>query len=247
MSDIFWEVHSNLPREAPGSEASTRTALTYITDLPKEPAILDVGCGTGPATLVLARETGGHVAALDNHRPFLAQLKKTAETEGLSERVELVHGTMFDLPFEDNSFDLIWSEGAIYIVGFAAGLSRWWRLLRPKGVVAVTEVSWLKNDPPETISKFWKKAYPGIATVAENLAAARSCGYDVIAHFTLPESDWWEYYRPMQERIEELRKKHRGNDRALDVLDDEYHEIRMYREYSEWYGYVFYVLRKRDS
>ncbi len=44
-SEIFWEIHSKLPREGPGDDASTRKAFSMLADLPNAPCILDVGCG----------------------------------------------------------------------------------------------------------------------------------------------------------------------------------------------------------
>src|SRR5262249_11799155 len=57
--------------------------------------------------------------------------------------------SMSALDFPDASFDLIWSEGAIYVMGFAEGLRAWKRLLKPHGAIAVTELSWLGPDIPE--------------------------------------------------------------------------------------------------
>ena len=65
------------------------------------------------------------------------------------------------LDFADDSFDLIWCEGAIYNVGVKAGLRDWRRLLRPNGHVALTEVCWRKPDPPAECVAFWKRESAG--------------------------------------------------------------------------------------
>ena len=73
----FWEVHSNLPREGPGDNESTKKAYLMLKDLPENPRILDIGCGPGMQTIELAKLSGGQIVAVDNHQPFLEQLKIT--------------------------------------------------------------------------------------------------------------------------------------------------------------------------
>jgi len=239
--DIFWTIHRDLPREAPGSDNSSLRALGMIPSLPAFPRILDIACGPGAQTVALARTTNGTITAVDTHQPFLDDLARRAAQAGVAERVHPRNVSMFDLKF-DEPFDLIWSEGAIYIIGLERGLREWRSLLKPVGFIAVTEASWLKPNPPEAPRHFWDEAYPGMATVDQNLAHLASAGYRSLGHFTLPESDWWDnYYHPMSARIESLREKYPNNPEAQAVLDLEYAEIELYRQYSAWYGYVFYI------
>ena len=125
--DIFFELHCDIPREAPGDNASTAKALSLVPQLPENPKILDIGCGPGMQTLVLAKITGGQITAIDNHQPFLDELKRRAEQEEVSSHIITQNCSMFSLEFELESFDLIWSEGAIYIMGFQEGLQSWRR------------------------------------------------------------------------------------------------------------------------
>ena len=247
MTNVFFEIHSGLPREAPGDDASTARALALASGLPPKPDVLDVGCGPGAQTLVLARATGGLVTAVDNHAPFLDELRRRAGLAGLADRIQPVFGSMSDLPFQGAAFDLIWSEGAIYIMGFDNGLRSWRRLLRPDGWLGVSEVAWLRQDPPQELVDFWKAGYPAIRTVAENLAAIRDGGYQTAGHFVLPESSWWEsYYGPVLERVARLKEKYVGDAEALGILDQETLEIDLYKKYSDYYGYVFFVMRRTD-
>ncbi len=83
-----------------------------------------------------------------------------------------------------------------------------------------------------------------MATVHENLARVGAAGYRQAGHFTLPEKAWWEpYYHPMESRIARLREKYRGDVDAQGCLDRAPKEIEMYRQYSAWYGYEFYVMQ----
>jgi ubiquinone/menaquinone biosynthesis C-methylase UbiE len=250
--DIFFDIHKDLPREGPGDSASTRKALSLLKTLPSNPLILDIGCGPGMQTLDLARSTSGKIVAVDNHQPFLDQLQKRAQAEGLAERISVVNQSMFELQFPEKSFDLLWSEGAIYIIGFEQGLRTWRQLLRspdpvsgkPGGCAAVTEISWLKPNPPEEVHSYWMAEYPGMRSIDENLQSIRSAGYREISHFTLPPSSWWtDYYNPIEARLPMLREKYHGNTEANNWLDATQKECDIYRRYSDRYGYVFYVMQ----
>ena len=152
---------------------------------------------------------------------------------------------MSELPFPESSFDLLWSEGAIYIIGFDQGLERWRPLVRPGGYLVVSEASWFRPDPPQEVRDFWAENYPAIRTVNENLAAARDLGWVPVGNFHLPEEGWSEeYYGPLEGRLSAFRRAHAGDPGALEIADLTELEISMYARYSGYYGYEFYVLRR---
>jgi len=243
LPEIFWEVHSNLPQEGPGDDESTIRALKAIKDLPDNPNILDIGCGPGRQTMALAGATNGSITCLDFHQPFLDDVRRKAEAAGFSDRISTVRQSMTEIELPEESFDLIWSEGAIYIMGFEAGLSAWKRLLKPGGAIAVTEVAWLKSDRPKEVEDFWIEAYPAIGEANDNLGVVEGCGYEVVGHFPLPPESWENYYGPMAGRIVQLREKYAGHAAAQAHLDEEQREIEIFRHYSDYYSYVFYVMR----
>jgi SAM-dependent methyltransferase len=210
--------------------------------------MLDVGCGPGMQSLELALLTQGSIIAVDTHQPYLDELDRRALTSGLSSRIETRNRSMFELDFPDATFDAIWSEGAIYFMGFENGLRSWRRLLKPRGYIAVSEATWLRPDPPEAARAFWDAAYPAMTDIETNLALLRAAGYEDVGHFALPASDWWtDYYTPIEARIVHLREKYRNVPDALRVIDEEQKEIDLFREFSDWYGYVFYVMRASSS
>lgn len=55
----FMELHHGLPRQSPGSDATTRHLLSLCGPLPERPRVLDLGCGPGRSALLLAAEAGG--------------------------------------------------------------------------------------------------------------------------------------------------------------------------------------------
>ena len=243
--DFFLEIHQDNPRGGPGNNELTARAFNSIKDfLPQIPEILDVGCGPGMQTIELARLSGGIITALDNHQPYLDVLKMNAEKVGMSNAIKTVCGSMTEMTFEENSFDLIWSEGSVYLMGFEKGLKEWRHFLKPGGFMTVSEFSWFKENPPEEAAKFWNEGYPAALTVEENLAVIRKLGYEVISHFRMPESAWWkDYYNPIKKRIDLLREKYKGEPDKIALLDIEMQEMELYSKYSDWYGYEFYVMK----
>ena len=249
MPQIFYDVHSNLPREGPGGNESTCRAFNSLKNLPAKPRILDIGCGPGMQTIQLAKLSNEKIEALDNHQPFLDQLNLSAKKEGLSYRIKTVKGDMFNLKYEKESFDLIWCEGAIFIIGFEKGLTEWRPLLANKGYLVLSELVWLRKDLPEELQSFMKEMYAGlegsgVRSIEENIETAKKLGFQVLNSFTLPKKGWWDYYSLIEVKLPSLKAKYKDDQEALQYLAMEEMEIEMYRKYSDYYGYVFYMLQK---
>jgi ubiquinone/menaquinone biosynthesis C-methylase UbiE len=246
LSEVFYELFSDIPRQGPGSDEYTRKAYMSLPDLALQPNILDVGCGSGMQTLELARISTGTITALDNYQPFLDDLRRRAQSAGLDDKIDILNGSMFELPFARGTFDLIWSEGAIFIIGFEKGLREWKAFIRQGGYLVVSELSWIKPDAPDELRTYLEGQYPAIKNIAENMEIIRQADYDEVASFVLPESGWWDdFYNPLQRRIDQLRHKYAGNLQASMVLDDGQLEIDMYKKYSPYYGYVFYLMQTK--
>jgi SAM-dependent methyltransferase len=239
---IFFDVHSDLPREAPGSDASTARALEIVGDVRGGGLVLDVACGPGMQTLALARGLpAARVVALDLHAPYLAELRRRAKVLACADRVHPVQADMNVMPFVSPAFDLVWCEGGAYLVGVDRALAQWRGLLRSGGRIALTDAVWLSDDPPEPVRAFWRE-YPGMTSLAGLRARVREAGLELVGDFVLPESDWWDgYYAPLARRIESLRSRHTGDAVAQAVLDECQAEIDLYRHHADCYGYAFVV------
>lgn len=241
---LFFELFSGLPQQGPGDAASTLRALSLVPGIGPDTRILDIGCGTGRQTRVLAQNSPARIVAIDNHPPFVDELNREARRLGLTGRVEARVADMRSVEFADASFDLIWCEGAVYNAGVETSLRDWRRLLVRGGHAAFTEVCWTKPDPPAECVSFWEREYPAIRDTAALLTAIHACGYETVGHFMLPRSAWWDdYYRPLERNVTEFRARHAGRPEAQELADQCQREIDVWKGYSDCYGYAFFVTR----
>ncbi|MCG8408006.1 MAG: class I SAM-dependent methyltransferase [Phycisphaerales bacterium] len=245
LFEIFIDVQQGLPRQGPGCEASTLEAFSLCSELPKQSSVLDVGCGPGMQTVALAKIVDGRITAVDVNQGYLEELKARAEAANVADRIEIRTADMNNLPFADQSFDLIWAEGSAYIMGFRTALASWNRLLKPGGYIAVSELVWLQPDPPKEAAEFFHGEYPAMTDVETVLATIRICGYLPLGHFTLPDTAWWEhYYTPLEGKLQGLAKKYKGDDEAFRILEATKSEIEIRRRFADCYGYEFFIGRK---
>lgn len=186
-SAIF-EIFYSLPRQGPGSNECTEKAFKSIPSIP-DARILDIGCGVGMQTRHIAKIGGNcHITATDIYQPYLDNLIQKAAAMGLADRISTVCTSMEDLPFEDGKFDIIWSEGAIFVMGFEKGLAYWQRFLKDRGFMALTEAAWFTDKPSSEVLQFWQECYPAIKTIPENEKIIEASGYKIIDRFRLPAS-----------------------------------------------------------
>lgn len=252
FTQAFFALHRGLPRQAPGSDASTRHLLSLCGPLPERPRVLDLGCGPGPSALLLAAEAGrpgsagAEVTAVDLYAPFLEELRTAAGARGLADRVRTVRADMGALPpeeFEDGSFDLVWAEGSAYVIGFATALARWRRLLAPGGTIVLTECEWTVEEPSAGARAFWDRECP-LRTTTGTVAAARAAGYRVLGVHRLPDSDWDGYYGPLAERVRARSLDGcAGNPAVAAALAATREELDVRARHGHEYGYTGYVLR----
>ena len=243
---LICEYFSSISRQGPGSDEATRRALSMIGDIGSEAVIADFGCGCGSQTVQLALNTHAKVKALDLFPLFIEKLTQRCHEAGVGDRVEGIVGDMCDLPFLRESLDVIWSEGAIYNIGFKRGVTEWREYLKPEGWLAVSEASWLTDCRPSEIEEFWNEAYPEIDTIANKVQQLRDAGYSDIRTFVLPPECWTDnFYIPQREAQRLFLERHPDNATANGLVANQRHEAEMYSRYNAYYGYVFYIGRKK--
>jgi SAM-dependent methyltransferase len=243
---LLIDLHVAAERQGPGDAAQTRCAI-QLSGLSghRNLKIADIGCGTGASALVLAQDLDAKVFAVDILPEFLSVLRSRAASAGLSDRIATVNASMEALPFEAGSLDAIWSEGAIYRMGFENGVRQWRRLLKPGGILAVSELTWLTARRPAELEAHWRAQYAEVATASSKLAVLERDGYAPMGYFVLPEACWLDaYYRPMQKRFAAFLERHGASDAAMAVVAEERLEIDLYERYREFVGYGYYVARR---
>jgi SAM-dependent methyltransferase len=242
---LICEYFSSMDRQGPGSKEATIKALSFIDNLNEHSRIADLGCGTGGQTMVLAQNAPGNITGIDLFPGFIDRLNDNARKLNLHGRVKGVIGSMDKLDFQLNQLDLIWSEGAIYNIGFEKGMNYWNKFLKKGGHVAVTEATWFTEERPQEIFDFWNDAYPEIDTIPNKIAQMQKAGYVVMASFILPEVCWTDnFFKPGIIAQKAFLEKYKGNKSAEEFIKYEKHHALLYDKYKEYYGYVFYIGKK---
>jgi SAM-dependent methyltransferase len=243
--NLIKDYFSFMERQGPGSPEVTLKALDFVDKLDSNSKIIDVGCGTGGQTMTLGQNTTGQVTGIDIFPDFINQFNENSRKLNLHPRVKGEVGSMFELPFQEDELDLIWSEGAIYFMGFEEGLKEWRKFLKPGGFVAVTEASWFTNQRPKEINDFWNEAYPGIDTIPNKVAQMQNVGFIPVATFILPEYCWTKNFYELQPAAEKLfLEKYSGDKAAKAFVEYQHYEKDLYYKYKDYYGYVFYLGKK---
>jgi len=244
--ELLIDLHSNTNRQGPGSKADTLKALSFINfDKSKPIKVADIGCGSGAQTLVLAQNIEGHITAVDLFPLFLERLKANVIELGLEHKISTLEKSMEDLPFAHEEFDLIWSEGAVYNIGFEEGVKKWKHFLKPGGYIALSEITWLSNTRPDDIQEYWDNIYPQIDTASNKLKILEENGYSPTGYFYLPVSSWIDnYYHPLEDRFDKFLEKHNHSEMAINIVEAEKEEIQMYKKFKDFLSYGFYVAMK---
>ena len=202
----------------------TRKAFQTLPRL-DNPRILDIGCGSGFPTLELAKLSQGDVTGIDIDQPALDIFAKAIQAEGLTDRVRAIHCSMLDMDFADESFDIIWSEGSIFAVGFEKGLQEWKQLLKPGGFMVVHDEQ---------------------GDVTAKLKKISRCGYELLDYFLLSTETWHtEYFAPLEKLVREYLAQHKGNKRMPEAFHQARMELDMFKKEPKRNSSVYFVMKKQ--
>jgi len=246
---LLTDLHKTARRQGPGGDAETERAIDLAglhRDRPLN--IADIGCGTGASTLILARLLNAKITAVDFLQDFLDVLKTRARSAGVDEKITPLCASMAELPFEDEEFDVIWSEGAIYNIGFKKGVADWRRYVKPGGLLIISEITWITGTRPPKLQEYWDHEYPEIATASAKIKALEENCYSPIGYFVLPEHCWIDnYYQPMLANFPAFLGRHGNSEEARKIVDAERQEIELYNHYKAHYSYGVYIARRSNA
>lgn len=247
--ELLADLHSPNARQGPGGDTETRLAMQLAgLDRSRKLRIADIGCGTGASALLLAEELDADLIAIDLLPEFLAVLRRRVSDRGLENSITPMLASMETLPFADQEFDVIWSEGAVYNMGFEESISTWRRFLKPGGKLVVSEITWLGRDRPAAVESFWQAAYPGIDVASAKIRVLERHGFTPIAYFSLPVHCWMDnYYEPLQQGFGAFLERQGHSEVAAEIIAAEEAEIALYRQYREYYSYGFFIASKHRS
>ena len=232
MDEAMRALYDGLDRAGPGSPEDTRRAFA-LTGLSGPIRVLDIACGPGPASLVLLDALPeASLTATDLHPPFLAAAARRVAATGQGARFRTVEADMAALPFPEASFDLLWCEGAAYILGVPQALAAWRPLIAPGGRLAFSEAVWL-TDRPAAAARAIFAGYPDMTDVPGTRARVAQAGWRLLGDFVLSHAAWEAYYAPLEARARALPDS--------GPVRETREEIDVWRRHGADYGYAFFV------
>lgn len=244
--EIIAKYYTGLQRLGPGSEEDTLRAFE-LTGLKENEAlkVADIGCGTGASTLALARRLrNSQITAVDLFPEFLIKLSELARSQEIK-NIKTQQVSMDALTFKDEELDLIWSEGAIYNIGFKNGVQQWRKYLKKRGLLAVSEITWTTRDRPKEIEDIWASEYPEISLPSKKIIILEDSGYQLQGYFQLGSSSWLSgYYNPQKLHAADFASEYPDQDAVRDFVDGIHAEIAQYEKFQDFYTYGFYIASK---
>jgi SAM-dependent methyltransferase len=244
--ELIVDFHKDAHQQGPGSENETIRALE-LTGIAKNKnlKIADIGCGTGSHTIVLAQNTNAQIVGVDLFPEFLDKLDDKANEFGFQDRITTLAKSMEELPFANDEFDIIWSEGAIYNMGFEAGVKNWKDYLKTGGYLCVSEITWITDSRPKELEDFWIKEYSEMDKASSKIKFLEDYGFTLAGYFYLKQDSWIKnYYEPIKERFSTFLERHNNSEMAKAVVKEYKTEIEDYQKYKDYYSYGFYIARK---
>ncbi|MCC5840021.1 MAG: class I SAM-dependent methyltransferase [Opitutales bacterium] len=241
-SDLIDLFFGGMGKLGPGS---TEDTLAVLAALPAQSfdLIVDAGCGSGRHTLDLARQLRKPIHALDLYQPFLDRLQQRAQQAGLGDLVTTHCLDMAAISTHFEQIDLLWSESAVYNIGFEQALRSWFPAIRPGGFVVVSELSQIAPELPEDARRFWEKEYPGLQTFEANRAVAKAVGFQHLHTHRIPDASWVEGYYDILRPRAEAHLPH-PEPAVREIAAGLLEEIRIHAANEEGFAYFFYVLKK---
>ena len=246
MSDLslIIDLFNRVKRQGPGSEQAITQAVALANLNQHQPLdLLEIGCGTGATSRQLTKQTHFNITAVDLFPEFLQKI----QSDNLTNLVPLA-ADMNQLPFKEDAFDIILSEGAIYNMGFEKGLAAWHPFLKEGGTLILSEITWLTKERPKALTDYWEAAYPEVDLASNKIAQLEQAGFMLKGYFPLSESCWLdEYYTPLEAQFDQYLTDHNHSKDALAVIQANQEEIALYKASKAYFSYGMYIAKKTST
>ncbi len=206
--------------------------------------VLDVGCGYGRTACYLAKKYGCKVVGIDVSKMMIEGAREKARKKRVEDTVRFEVGNAESLPFEDESFDAVISEGTTVLVDKKKAMREYVRVTKSGGYVGLNELSWRKKPSREMIER----------TFAD-LQGVRPLGYDEWTKLLVDsglkdaesrtykyKSTSWGIIRSLGLRaLVKVGIRYLTNSKIRNWIN---RQEALFRDYSDHWGYGLYIGRK---
>lgn len=235
--EAFFTVHRDLPREGPGAAADVLWALE-VAETPDDARILDAGCGSGADTVTLAEaRPQAEVLGLEKVPHFVEAARRRVARFG--SRVAVEERSYHAL---SESYNLIWSAGAVYFHGVGKVLAAWMPHVKPGGAVAFSEPCWMVEPPSEAARAFWAGEYE-VRSRAQVEAEIHRAGYGIVGQRWVVDEPWAAYYGPLSARLDKLEETEQSV-AVTEAIAEHRAEIARWQAAREEVAYSLFVVRR---
>lgn len=210
------DIHVGIYEEGDSiAEASQKTVIQMLKQLPnitERTHILDVGAGYGGAARYIARQTGCKITCLNLSTVENQRNREKTKEMGLDHLIEVVDGNFEALPFEDSSFEVVWSEDAILHSGAKRKVfEECHRVLKAAGKMIFTDPMQADNCPTDVLGPVLERIHlEEMGSVALYRSFAAEQGWRRFHVWEMPKQLVNHYSRVLAElnsRKEELSKE----------------------------------------
>jgi len=190
-----------------------------IIPMIESPKILDVGCGSGVPTLMVAEMNSGEITAVDTDAKSINIFREKIKELNLSNRVSLSNCSFFDIKNKNNYYDLILAEGLLNVVGFEKGFLKLTELLKRKGYIIIHD-EFLNQD--------------------KKIEFIKNNNCKILNSFVLDEQIWWnDYFKCLEKEISSI-----SNQESFKLFKSDLREIKMFKKNPSKYTSVYYIIEK---
>lgn len=157
----------------------------------------------------------------------------------------MVRASMDDLPFEVESFDIIWAEGCASIIGIEKAVRYWKTLLKQGGYIMISDIVWFTKTPSDEAREFFAEFHPVMMTEEKGFEIIGNAGLEPVGSFRLPSRVWEEsFYGELREKFGELEETYADDEVALMIIEGLKRQTTIFDTYPDEFGNTYYVMRK---